>query len=1044
MNENYTPYHIHTEQSLIDSCTNYKLYVDKAVELNQNAIAFTEHGNIQLWVEKKMYCDKMGIKYIHGVEIYLTETLNEENKIRDNYHTVLLAKNYKGLQEINELCYISTCKDHRYYKPRISFDEFLNISDDVIKISACISSPLKRYNGKLKDRLLQHYDYYEIQYHNNNEQIEYNKYLYNMSQKYNKPLIAGTDTHSINNYKAECKKILQISKGAEFSIDDNFDLTYKTYNELTEMFRIQDSLSKDIYLQAIENTNMMADSVEPLELDKSIKYPIIYGEKDEEIMWQTLRRKYKEKVDNNIIDASKSKEYGEKIKEEMRVFKKVNMIGFMLFMSELMTWCREQKIAIGFGRGSVSGSEVAYISDITDVDPVVWHTIFSRFCNESRLEVGDIDIDVYDDQRKLIYDYIIKRFGKQKTGMVFSNGTLVEKGTIDAIGRALCKIYSRKSNVEADAYNNPWNLTNIKKIKKEYRENPDEAKKRYPELFYYFDGLINTVVSQSKHAAGIVASPINLIKNYGMFVSADGDNILPINMEEVHEVGLVKYDILGLKNIGIIRKTCEYINVKYPLSHEVDWNDQNVYEDMKTSPVGIFQFEGDYAFELLKTFNAKSIDDMSLANATIRPSGKSYRNKLMAHIPNKNPSDIIDNMLKPTLGYLVYQEQTIQFLQDICGLSGSEADNVRRAIGRKQLDRLQKALPQILDGYCSVSDKPIETAKQEAKEFLRIIEDSSSYQFGYNHSTGYSMIGYLCAYLRYYYPKEFVCAFLNCAKSNEDIYNGTMLAKQKNIKIYPPRFRKSLSNFTIDTSANAIYKGLSSIKDIGESVGDDLYALKDNIYPTFIELLNDIKSTSINVEKLNILIKINFFKEFGDINNLLYQVKIYNKFCASRILTKAKLTPYELQCTKGCYDKETKCRYNKIDNKKFINKLINNIDIPKSTPQERIKYDLKLLGYTDIIIPNEPDNMAAVTNVNINQWGTPWVTLYQLNSGITITFKTNKNHFNKYPCEVGNVLKCSFIEKEQQRFIGVNEKGKNIYEGTGEIKDILKIYAICN
>ena len=377
---NYVVYHLHTEQSLLDSCTNYKDYVDRAVELGQKAIAFTEHGNVFTWVEKKMYCDAKGIKYIHGVECYLTEQL--EPKVRDNYHTILLAKNYEGVKEINRLCYIASQPDHFYYRPRLSFDEFLGISDNVIKISACLASPLNEWRknyaqysiSKFADIAL-HYDYLEIQAHDFSEQIQFNTFLMDLSSKTGIPLIAGTDTHSINQYKAECRTMLQYSKNIDFGDEDTFDLTYKSYDELCAMFEKQ-GLDEEVYLEAINNTNIMADSVEDFELDTSFKYPILYGEQDEQILLERLREKYKEKIAKGIIDKSHAKEYGDKIKEELAVFHKVGMGGFMLFMSEMISWCWENDIPIGFCRGSVGGSEVAYISDIIDVDPVVWGTMF--------------------------------------------------------------------------------------------------------------------------------------------------------------------------------------------------------------------------------------------------------------------------------------------------------------------------------------------------------------------------------------------------------------------------------------------------------------------------------------------------------------------------------------------------------------------------------------------------------------------------------------------------------------------------------------------
>lgn len=228
----------------------------------------------------------------------------------------------------------------------------------------------------------------------------------------------------------------------------------------------------------------------------------------------------------------------------------------------------------------------------------------------------------------------------------------------------------------------------------------------------------------------MVISPITLPDNFGVF-EKDGEICLMLDMENVHDyTGLAKYDFLLLKTVQVIDDTCKYIGIPYPRTHEIDWNDQKVWDSMVSSPVGIFQFEGSYAFDSLKKFNPKSIFDMSLVTACIRPTGASYRDSLLARIPHKNPSEMIDKLLENNLGYLVYQEDTIAFLQQICGLSGSEADNIRRAIGRKQKDRLDKAMPQILEGYCSRSSKPRDEAEHEAKEFLQVIEDSASYQFG--------------------------------------------------------------------------------------------------------------------------------------------------------------------------------------------------------------------------------------------------------------------------------------------------------------------------
>ena len=887
---NYTILHLHDELSLLDSTTKFEEYVDKAVELGMKSIARTNHGNVYKWIEKLMYCKKKGIKYIHGCEIYLTETLDE--KIRDNYHTILIAKNELGRKELHTLLDISTREDHMYYKNRITFDEFLNISDNIIKISACLASPLSRLNhdNSYYEKLINKYDFLEIQYHNCKDQIEFNKHLYELSLKYNKPLVVGTDTHNLDEYHAECRAIRLLSKNITFSNEDDFDLTFKSYDELIEQFAIQNSLPMNIVLEAIENTNKIADMCEEIELDLSFKYPILSND-DEKTLIDRTERMLNDKINKGIIDGSNPK-YKENLKEELRVFKKLNMMSFMLFMSEMIEWCENNNIPTCPCRGSVGGSTLAYITGITDVDPIKWGTVFSRFANEDRLEIGDIDCDFSPSQRELVYKYIIDRFGVDNTAYILAIGTVSDKGTIDDIGRAL------KTKYKGTDKEKLYSLDNIKKIKKEYEENPDETKEKYNELFYYFDGIVNSVVSQSVHPAGIVASPVTLYDNYGTFWK-DGMRILQIDMEEVHEVSLVKYDILGLKNIEIIKDCCEYANIPYPKAHKVNFEDDNVWDDMVKSPYGIFQFESEYSNDLLKKFNPHKINDMNLVNASLRPSGESYRDRLLSGEINKNPSEIIDELLSENNGYLVFQEDTIAFLQNICGLSGSEADNIRRAIGRKQKDRLEKAMPDILEGYCSMSNKERSVAEEEAKVFLKIIEDSSSYQFGKNHSTGYSMIGYYCAMLRYYYPLEFTTSYLNNAKNDEDLINGESLAKLKNIKIKQPKFRYSRADYFMDKQTNSIYKGISSIKYLNTQVGELLYSLRDNQYNSFVDLLIDINK-KINRRQMEILIKLDYFSEFGKSSKLMQTYELFNNIYGKKQLRKDKYPHLNEYFSKHC------------------------------------------------------------------------------------------------------------------------------------------------
>lgn len=476
--------------------------------------------------------------------------------------------------------------------------------------------------------------------------------------------------------------------------------------------------------------------------------------------------------------------------------------------------------------------------------------------------------------RPAIFQHIIHRFGADKTARVASFGTIKSKGVIDDVGRAL-DLQWKQDHPNEDS---PYSLKNIDRIKKEFDADEEATKQKYPDLFYYYDGLLGAKVSQSVHPAGMVISPIHLPSNYGVF-NKDGELCLMLDMDEAHEVGAAKYDFLVLKTVQVIRDTCRYLGRPYPKTHEIDWDDQAVWADMVKSPIGIFQMESAFAFDSLKKFQPKSIFDMSLVTAAIRPSGASYREELLAHKQHHNPSPIIDELLSDNLGFLIYQEDTLKFLQQICGLSGSEADNIRRAIGRKQKDRLDAAMPSILEGYCAKSNQPRESAEEEAKEFLQVIEDSASYQFGYNHSIAYCLLGYLCAYFRYYHPVEFITAFLNDAANDEDIRNGTALAKQRGITIVPPKFGISRSDYFFTKEKRVIAKGLSSVKYMGKAVVDELYALSKRQYATFTDLLWTLSHhSSLDARQLDILIKIDFFSDFGNQRELFQIVSLFDLF----------------------------------------------------------------------------------------------------------------------------------------------------------------------
>lgn len=1038
--DNYVAYHVHSDYSLLDSTTDFNLYIEKAKQLGQKAICFTEHGNIRGWVAKKMACDAAGIKYLHGVEIYLTESL--QDKVRDNYHTILIAKNRQGFLELNKLLSMSTDEDHKYYVGRLSFDEFLNISPNIIKTSACLASPLNKLDVShpYYEKLVKKYDYLEIQPHDCEDQIVYNRHLAALSQRYDIPLIAATDTHSIDQYYAECRSLLAYAKSKHYDTEDDFDLTYKSREELEEAFRKQDSIPEEAWQAAIDNTVLMANQVEEFELDTSLKYPILYGsaEEDREKFIQNINEKLEAKLEAGIIPREQEQAFRDAIKEELRVFTKLGMCGFMQSMSEILTWCHEHGIVTGPGRGSVAGSRVAYVTDITDVNPETWHTVFSRFCNEDRIEVGDIDTDVIKDDRPRIFNYIIERFGQERTAFVPTCATMQGLKTIDEIVRGFRHKWEEQ-HPGADKSENPYPVSLASKIKSEYKKNEDLCKQKYKEIFYYFEGFLDTRVAQSVHAAGIVISPITLADNYGAFYHKDYGVVLQIDMEEIHEVSLVKYDMLNLTTLKIIRDACRLAGIPYPKSHEVDWGDQKVWDDMMTSNIGIFQMESPFAGKMLKDFDAKSIFDMSLVTACIRPSGASYRNDLISRVPHHNPSPMIDELLADNNGYLIYQEDTIKFLQEICGLSGSESDNIRRAIGRKDKDRLDAALPKILDGYCSKSDKPRKVAEEEAKEFLQILEDSASYQFGYNHSISYCLVSFLCAMLRCYYPYEFVTSYLNNPEKDEDIRNGTKLAQIYGLRITPPTFGASSDQYMFDPDRKIVSKGISSVKYLNKIVPQQLYTMYHQKKPkSFMETLLGIKSdTSCDERQLLILIRIGFFSEYGNIRELqrIYDVFKFFNGGAAKSIKKEKLKDGPMCEIVKRYATDIGVKGNELksytitDMPSLLEECERNIlslGIEDADIRSKIEDQKELMGYIDITT-NDPQDRRKLIVLETFELGGPngvWgvaTTVRSIGTGNEARLTVRKSIFDKKPFAQYNILFGVGLYKNKKGYWYLND-----------------------
>ncbi len=921
MQNNYIKYHLHTMLSNpitnIDSVNNYKHYIDRAKECGMKAIGFSEHGNCFEWLHKKEYCEtckyqkdnninncnecnkymqcqgKNKIKYIHGVEVYVTE--NADNKIRDNYHVILMAKNYDGFKEINTLVSKSFNRaevkvidniERFYYQPRITFQELINTSNNIIITTACIGGILGKENNIQNDFIKFLSDnkdrcFLEIQHHNVNEQKEYNKKMYELSKIYGLKLIAGTDTHSLDDAYAKGRLILQKAKKTYFDSEEGWDLTFKTYDELVKSYKIQNILPENIYLEAINNTNLLYDMIEEFEVDRSYKYPIFSDNPEQEI-YNIINKNLKKK---NI---ELTNELKNRIDYEIETYKHNNALNFLLLENDVKSEARKQNIAYGDSRGSVSGSMVAYLMQITNSNSIKHNLNFERFMNKERVSLADIDTDWSPSQRDKIKQYLHSN-PKYHTAEIITFNTIADKGAIRDIGRAL-----------------EIPLKDVDIIAKNIENDEENLRLQYPKLFEYVDLLKGVVVSMGSHPAATICSPVTLYDNVGTItLSTNNYPVSCLNMKEIDSLNFVKLDVLGLDNVEIIAKTCELAGIEKLTSDNVDDKDEDVWKDIMKSPLSIFQFESNFAHSYLRKVFSKEtlekikavnpdinyIDLMSMANGAIRPAGESYREALANGDFKDNGHESLNKLLSSTNGYLVYQEQIIEFLNKFCGFTMGEADIVRRGFAKKT--GTDKYIPKIKSGFIKTMNDRYNINKEESlkiiESFLKVIEDASDYLFSYNHALPYSYIGYICGWLRYYYPLEFLSVVLNINEDNQEKTGKIFdyITDFTDIKIKPIKFRRSKNVYMINKEENCIYKGIKSIKYCNDVIAEEIYNLRNNEYKNFTELLYDLnEKTSLDNRHLDILIKLDFFSEFGmsrSLNTLVVYFDLFKKGNAKQI-----------------------------------------------------------------------------------------------------------------------------------------------------------------
>lgn len=1052
---NYTPYHIHSDLSNgvtnVDSVTKFHEYIGVAKQYGMKAFGFAEHGSVMEWWHKKCAIESAGMKYIHGAECYLTETLDE--KVRDNYHCVLVARNYDGFLELNRLISSSFNRkdNHFYYVPRVSFDELFATSENIIVTTACVGGVFG--NKATQETKEKYFDFLsknknrcflEIAHHSDEKQVLYNREMLELHSSSGIPLIVGTDAHALNEEHEKGRLILQRSKNIIFDGEDGWDLKFKSYDELVSAFRAQGSIQEEKWLEAIENTNAMAEMVEPFELDRGTKYPKIYDNPEE-----TFAKKIDDSIETHpfALKNHTREELDAVVEKEFEVYKATKSIDFMLLQTYLREWEAQNGVKCGYGRGSVNGSMIAYLLGITQMDSIKHELNFFRFMNPSRVTNADIDTDYKGADRDKVKEFILRdkmNLDSINSAEIITFNTIATKGAI----RDVCKaLFKDRKDINYIALAN--------EICKMSETEEDKARKKYPEVFKYVDIVSGTIVSIGTHPSGVLISDLPISETVGLCsVSTSDYPVTMINMKELDDLMYVKLDILGLDNIGLIDETCELAGIERIVPDNVDDMDENVWKDIRDDTTCIFQWESNSGAQFLKKFMSDStiaeakermpnfsyIKWFSFGNGLIRPGCASFRDDVASGKFYDNGFKELNDFLAPEAGRLAMQETIMQFLVRFCGYNDAESDNVRRSIAKKKgtetlLPEIERRFVEYAPQHYSITE---DECKVVIKPFIQAILDASAYSFSWNHATPYSYIGYISGYLRYYYPYEFLTTALNTFDDDaEKTAEIVKYASRRGIRIESPKWGVSARKYSFDKEKNVIAKGLASVKYIGGKLADELHDVSvGRTYNRFVDVLRVLTAeTSIDTRQIDILIKIDFFSMFGNQRELTRITDMYfNMFKqgAAKKIQKERVdgTPlepivkkYAVGVTKSGGEAKS---YTLLD----VDSIVNEVeDAIKAVGLEDVSLLLKVRNFVDVMgyvgyTSGKQEDRSTLYVMNViplkrkkdgKQFGYSLITR-SLGSGKESRFTVFNRVFDKEPVQKDDIIQCLSYERDGQYF----------------------------
>ena len=875
----FTHLHVHTGYSLLDGSCKIKEIISRAKELNMTSLAITDHGVMYGVIDFYKEAKANGIKPILGCEVYVSPSSRFEKQAKQGdryYHLILLAKNNEGYENLTKIVSKGFTEGF-YYKPRIDFELLQEYYEGIIALSACLAGEIpklisrgreddaKKVAKKYKDLFGEGNFYLELQNHGIPEQKFVNQSLVRIGKELDIPLVATNDIHYINAEDATAHDILLcIQTGKTVSDPDRMryeggQFFLKSEDEMKALFPYAP--------EAIENTEKIADMC---------NVEIKFGETklpEYQVPNNMSAKEYLESLCKSGFERNYPKDYENREEIEKRMYYELGVIetmgyiDYFLIVWDYINYARSVGISVGPGRGSAAGSVVSYCLGITDIDPIKYNLIFERFLNPERVSMPDIDVDFADERRGEVIEYVVNKYGSERVCQIITFGTLQARGVIRDVGRAMEIPYARCDSI-------------AKMIPRDKDITLSLALERNKELKELYDGddVVHELIDYSlkleglprhasMHAAGVVISKKAVEEYVPLALGIDDAVTTQFTMTTLEELGLLKMDFLGLRTLTVLQNALDMIKINHGVDidlKKIDYADKKVYEFISTGKTdAVFQLESGGMQSFMKRLKPENLEDIIAGISLYRPGPMDFIPK---YIEGKNSKGKVSydtpqliSILEPTYGCIVYQEQVMQIVRDLAGYTMGGSDEVRRAMSKKKTHVMEMERKNFIYGNEEKNITGCIKNGIDEKIANRIFDemiDFASYAFNKSHAACYAVISYQTAYLKYYYPKEFMAASLtsvsdNPAKLSE--YMGSLL--DMGIKILPPDVNLGEGAFSVDK--DGIRFGLATIKGVGKAVADALVRERtlNGKYLTLENFINRLPQKDLNKRSIESFIK---------------------------------------------------------------------------------------------------------------------------------------------------------------------------------------------